>query len=351
MSRNARRFVFTINDYDFTNDDGSGFMRAKPDCVRYIIWQHERVSRDHLQGYVRFSAPTSLGAVKTALAWPTAHIEAARGDEDQCTRYCSKPESHVAGPWTFGTPSGKECGASDAQQGSRSDLRDAANDVLAGKPLAQVAAERPATFVRNHGGLTKLQTLTVLAKIPDDRDINVTVIWGPTGLGKSRFAWDACRAHDVALFQLTYPASSAHVLWFPNYTGERALLLDEWNGQINLTTMNRLLDVYPYKVRCTGDEWRWAAWTEVFILANTPPDMWYTNPDPALWNAFRRRLTTVVEIRTRADLVALWEANGLPSHPRWRMPAPAPAGSPDLTEIPDDTPHPTTPGGDTITID
>ncbi|ARI50301.1 satellite replication initiator protein [Sophora alopecuroides yellow stunt alphasatellite 6] len=68
--------------------------------VQYAVWQHERVSHDHLQGYVQMKKRSTLKMMKDIL--PGAHLEVSRGTPDETSRYAMKEDSRVAGPWTFG---------------------------------------------------------------------------------------------------------------------------------------------------------------------------------------------------------------------------------------------------------
>lgn len=83
----------------------------------YMVCQVEKApgtGKVHIQGYMSFSARTSLANLKRMFS-AGAHWEVARGTPKENQEYCQKEKSRLAGPWEYGTlPQG---------QGSRSDLR------------------------------------------------------------------------------------------------------------------------------------------------------------------------------------------------------------------------------------
>ena len=98
-SGKSRRWVFTLN-----NPENTMLFNELPEGVAYIIWQRERGAEgtEHLQGYVRFTNPKGLTGAKRLIG-ERAHMEIANGTEQQCIDYCSKEDTKVEGPFSFGT--------------------------------------------------------------------------------------------------------------------------------------------------------------------------------------------------------------------------------------------------------
>lgn len=78
---------------------------------KFVIFQKERcpsTGREHYQGYLFYSGHNglTLTGVFKRLPWllgsSACHLEPARGSVKDNVAYCSKEESKVAGPWTFG---------------------------------------------------------------------------------------------------------------------------------------------------------------------------------------------------------------------------------------------------------
>lgn len=73
--------------------------------VQYAIWQHEKVSHNHLQGYIQFvDKHTSAKTVKEEFGELKPHINKLVVNKSgrKPWEYASKDETRVAGPWEFG---------------------------------------------------------------------------------------------------------------------------------------------------------------------------------------------------------------------------------------------------------
>ena len=66
----------------------------------YCVFQREKEAHEHFQGYVYFNNPKSLVGVRRLL--PTAHWTVAEGTPEQNRVYCTKEETRIEGPWSFG---------------------------------------------------------------------------------------------------------------------------------------------------------------------------------------------------------------------------------------------------------
>lgn len=135
----SRTWCFTLN-----NPDGS---LEFPDSVRYCKWQLESGDNGtpHYQGYVEFSQPMRLAALKKWL--PRAHFEPRKGSRDQAREYCSKLDTRVEGPFEYGTW--------ETAQGTRTDLQ-VACDVLCTDGLDALITDYPFVYVKYHSGFDKL---------------------------------------------------------------------------------------------------------------------------------------------------------------------------------------------------
>lgn len=126
-----RAVCFTINNP--TSDDIDF-----PDYVRYAVWQKEKVSTEHIQGYAELKKPMKIGGLKKWL--PTAHFEPRMGSRDQARDYCMKQESRIAGPWEFGDWK--------TEQGKRSDIAAVRDLVLAGGNKRKVLEDMPEVLAK-----------------------------------------------------------------------------------------------------------------------------------------------------------------------------------------------------------
>jgi hypothetical protein len=268
----SRHWCFTLNN----PKDQLNFEDVK--WCKYAIWQKESApdtGTEHYQGYVEFSKPVRMSALRTAL--PGAHYEVRRGSREQAREYCRKPD-RIDGPWEFGT-------WSEVGQGKRSDLEAAITTLGRRNRPLDVAEDQPAVFVKFHRGLYELARVRFR---PRRRvDLKVYCIWGTSGAGKSRYVWDMWGTE-------VYPLASQRPLWFDGYSGEKVLLIDEFQGVgeegISRQNMLRILDIYPYMAPVKGGH-VWAQWEKVYILSNSDLGYMFSYP-PEL----KRRVTVVEQV-------------------------------------------------------
>ena len=173
------RFVFTLNNYTDADID----YLDNTDLFHYVCYGKEvgEGLTPHLQGYFEFKNGNrkSLNACISALqkdGCPSKpHIEVAMGSAAQAIAYCEKDGVF----W--------EKGVRPKGQGKRSDI-EAATDILSnGGSLQEVAQSLPSVFVKFHRGLREYQLITQNRR---NWKTEVYWLWGPTGSGKSRWAWE-----------------------------------------------------------------------------------------------------------------------------------------------------------------
>ncbi|AUM61892.1 Rep [uncultured virus] len=250
--------------------------------MKYAVWQRERcpsTGRIHVHIYVRFVGKKRMSAVKNAFCRQDMHCEVARGSEAEATEYCEKEETRIeAGvrwkPANFDAAEGK--------QGRRSDLEAIAAKCKEGASIAAIAEAHPGDYIRYHAGINALHE-QVAPKPPAAREVQVIVLWGATGTGKTH--------RIMTQFPECYPVIWGRDPW-GHYQGEDCVLFDEFDWEKwSIQEMNRFLD----KWRCLLDARyrnRYAAWTRVAICANSCPSSWWPNAPVLLLQSIRRRIAT-----------------------------------------------------------
>lgn len=256
---------------------------ALVDKIEYICYGLESApdtGRVHWQGYVRFQNRVRWHQAKAMFEDATVHIEKAQGSEKENHDYCSKDHVRFTERGTYDPKANV--------QGKRSDLEDCAVRLKAGESMLQVADAHPGDFIRYHQGLVAYQQMAA-PKPPVQRIMATIVLWGRTKVGKTHRV--LTRWPD--LFQVI-PGRDP----WGGYQGEAILFFDEFSDvSWDIRLMNRVCD----KWRCRLDA-RYhnlnAAWHIVVICSNLDPLTWYRNEDIELVNAFRRRLTVSIEVKS-----------------------------------------------------
>lgn len=280
----ARRWCITDNTVTEATDPEK-WSDHFDENVKYAVWQLEKAETGklHIQAYLKFHKPIRISGIQKIL--PGVHCEMAKGNDEQCIKYCSKEESKVKGPFFHG-----ECDS----QGKRRDLDELADLIHAGKTTDEIAEEQTASYIRYHRGIQAAHQAIQRKKAKTWRDVEVIVYWGKPGTGKTRRCW----SEEPNLYA---PGLSNTGLWWDGYMGESAILLDDFYGQYKMADMLRILDGYPLPIPVRGTQTN-ALWTKVFITSNVHPDEWYTKSDipEIVRSAFRRRLRRIVEISDTA---------------------------------------------------
>jgi len=284
----ARRWCFTIiatqergfleektyNGWDTTPFNATLESAVEAGSVRYCIVGKEispKTNRKHLQGFICFSNPRSIAGIKDFFSCPWMHLEVARGSPEQNRKYCSKASADQGVLALVDNPI-IEWGQLPAPQGARSDLKARLSPLAAGsQSLSQFIGEAPALYVRYRRGIEALAARAQAAKIPPFRKVEVYVLWGPTGTGKTRFATSFRTPEDT--YMLAQASKSG--LWFDGYESQSVLVVDEFEpGNISMSTLLRMLDGYKQQFPAKG-YFVWGAWDTIFITSNHHPDTWY----------------------------------------------------------------------------
>lgn len=198
-------WVFTLNNY--TDDELSTLQTlstAEDTPFRYIIWGKEVGENEtpHLQGYLELKKKKRLSQLK-ALLGDRYHFEPRRGTAQQAADYCKKEDDY------------EEFGSLKNNQGKRTDLESACDDIKNGKTIAEVAVKHSPTFVKYVRGLNALALITQ-PKYTHGVERGVW-FYGKPRTGKSSTA------------RRMYPNAyiKSQNKWFDGYAGESAIILDD----------------------------------------------------------------------------------------------------------------------------
>ncbi|UOF79239.1 rep protein [Circoviridae sp.] len=93
-SKRYRNWLFTLN-----NPTETDYTQITQNFTSYV-YQTEKVSTTHIQGYIELKNAMTLSAIHKLL--PRAHFEPRKGTKEQAIAYCTKQESRVNGPITKG---------------------------------------------------------------------------------------------------------------------------------------------------------------------------------------------------------------------------------------------------------
>lgn len=291
----TRGHCFTLYHCDGFDCDTFGSMTLPLDCpIKWpakAVWgicqieQCPETKRFHIQGAVWFKSQTYPNTL-VEFWGDRNHYEKAKGSAQQNSDYCSKSASRVAGPWMIGTM---------PTQGKRTDWHDA-SDMLKSHSVSEVVLAFPHLAPCKKGLDVLAEALLPL--VPIKRDMMVFYLWGPTGVGKSH------RVHYAFPDAYVIKGKLFEGKSFDNYLAETCLFIDEWRSdEWPLTTMNAILDCWPFTLQCRYANKK-ARWTTVVIVSNQDPVRAYPMYSEEIRQTFVRRLNRVIEVRAIEDVVS-----------------------------------------------
>lgn len=120
------------------------------------------------------------------------------------------------------------------------------------------------------------------------RNLDVTYIWGATGVGKTKYVMDKHKPSNVyKVDDYKHP--------FDGYRGQDVVLFDEFRSDIKMGDMLKILDGYPLELSARYNN-KVACFTKVYFCTNIDIRDQYCNiqqDEPETWKAFLRRINRV----------------------------------------------------------
>jgi len=283
-----RRFVFTVNNY---TEEEYEALKTFAKTTQWFIMGKERGEQGtpHIQGACVLGTQLAFSTLKGKVGLTRAHIESMRGQPQASKEYCSKEDPM---PFEHGTL---------PQPGKRTDIHDATDAIRDGASLRELAESNPVSVVKFSKGLMTLRSLLAKSRDPSNPP---TIYWihGPTGTGKSKFAYEYSMAYGKNEDD-TWPAS-VDLKWFDGYDGQQVVLFDDFRPkEVSFSFFLRILDRYPIKVPIKGG---FVNWNPKLILITTPYDIDKTFEFRAQHraediNQLKRRITRVFDISCTTD--------------------------------------------------
>lgn len=284
MTNYYRNYCFTINNP--TQDDYNDISAVKShESFNYLIYSIEKGENDttHIQGYVEFTKKLRFNTLKLILK--RAHLEQRKGTQKQAIDYCKKSDTHISGPFEFGTLK---------KQGKRNDIiafKDSIKQGINNIDLIDNYTEQVAKYPKFINFVRSEYTFKQRAKNIKENGRNVIVLWGKSGIGKTKSVYDSFDIDDI--YPVIHGDGSSDTLWFDGYQGQKCLLIDDFYSWIKYDFLLRLLDRYPIYVQTKGSSVLFCS-ENIYITSNQNPNDWYKNIDKT---ALFRRIAEVKELK------------------------------------------------------
>jgi len=253
----------------------------------------------HMQGYAEFNTSVALSHLRN---WNgRGHYETRKGTQFDAIKYCLKDFLNETGAAVFpydGTLENLEAfglvsyGLDKSQdiptllllleKKKMSKLTVLKGLIDEGASEKEIADYDFDTWCRSHRAL---QAYRLLCVAPRNWEMEVIVIYGPTGTGKSRL----CNEEFPGCYW------KQRGKWWDNYASQDVVVLDEFYGWLQWDVLLRLCDRYPLLVETKGGQMQFSSKTIVFT-SNTLPKEWYKTD--VYFDAFIRRVSKWVYMPT-----------------------------------------------------
>ena len=237
----------------------------------------------HWQLVLVHAEPVRFSTLRRKL--PTAHVEPVR-DLRASLAYVQKEDTRVEDE----KPLVKGAIRPGLGQGHRSDLDALRTRILQGQETADELILSDAGAWRHSRLVGDLVGARDRARLGSGtRNVQVRVIFGDTGTGKTRAALDGLRRLG-SVCRVTHWGPGA----FDGYDGQDSIIFDEFAGQPPLSELLTWLDVYPVDLPARYRS-RPAAFVRVVLCTNAAPWTWYPHAPKVQRAALARRLDVVEE--------------------------------------------------------
>ena len=294
MYSNARKWQLTINNPIEKGFDHAAIEAILAEIKSVVYWcLADEIGEEgtfHTHIFLCGSSVIRFETIKRR--FPEAHIEAARGTSEENLAYITK-----SGKWADDhkhetvVPNSFEAWGEIPieRQGERTDLEALYSMIKDGLSNFEILENNPGYMLRINDIERARQTVRAEQFRKQFRELAVSYLFGPTGLGKTRSVMEKYNYEDV--FRVT---DYKHP--FDNYEGQDVMVFDEYRSQFTVPQFLNFLDGYPLELPARYAN-KIACYSQVYIISNIDLLQQYRAiqyEQPETWKALLRRINHVV---------------------------------------------------------
>lgn len=188
----------------------------------------------HLQGVICFDTQYTLKQVKTLLC-PRAHLEKMRGTWEEAKAYAIKDGNVLRNE------------GEGLKQGSRSDLAECKRKFDEGATAEELLDSDFPVVWKAYKAFQALEDARARKRVRTFAMPKCLWLYGASGVGKTHVVHEYCKQ---ALSDAYWWSPDKG--WWDNYTGQKIVVFNDFNGEVDYKTMLRLADKFPADVSRRG---------------------------------------------------------------------------------------------------
>ncbi len=243
------------------------------DIIDFAKGQIELGSNLHYQLVIHTTKKITIAGLAKLLP---GHLEGARNYKALLDYVHKDDETYIGGRFIYGTAPFHNNSATDWAAIKQSAVNQQWSDIP------------DQVMVRYSVALCRLTTMIPQAP-PFRSNIKVFYYWGDSGAGKSTSAFSESQYEDNPTDVYIKGNTTK---WWDGYKGESKCIIDDFEGEINLSHLKRWFDKYPCGVEIKGGRLPLKV-TQFWVTSNYSPDdlcdKWNCNDQSRV--AFKRRLS------------------------------------------------------------
>lgn len=277
----SRGWCLTINNPVKQDMDKLQMLSVK-DTVLYLSAQLEvgKLDTQHIQAYIEWKNPLRFSSVKSMFS--RAHIEKRRGTSFEAFQYCLKLVGRSKDYWSVQSESVPKMAYSN-----KLDWYQLCCQI---PTLYEFKKCYEYLYIKNQKYVHAYYL--DCSRVPKKRDIEVVILFGDTGIGKTSYVYD--NEDDVYIKDTS--------MWWDGYVGQSVILIDEYSGQWPIEYLLKVLQGFRMYLQVKGG-YVPALYNKVYIASNFALDNWYSLLSLTQFSALKRRVSKVL---TRENYLLDW---------------------------------------------
>lgn len=288
INKQSSNFFFTC---DALEDKSTGLPSLSGDAIINVLKSHDEIENYVFQlergkestdknpnGYLHYQGcfflfRNKLRRIKDVNKWfsdcnISIAIQIVKKSDIAASRYCSKNDTRIAGPWWSSEDFEKQMNVKPtaSQQGVRNDLQKLKDALDEGMTPDEIVLDSELSLLMNTTGsayVDRYFNALMKQKSQSIRDVTVNYLYGRSDVGKSYYVQNILhKPSEVFKTRLT----KSHP--FDSYNNQPVLLLEEFRSEIkDVGDLYDMLDHYQFEMESRYRN-KFAIWNEVWIATN-----------------------------------------------------------------------------------